>query len=137
MKKLFTVLVAGVFLAFFMIGALADKNAYVNVDDGVCSFEAQEQVLLKAMKKNPELLMVGPIQEKELKWFFDRVKSVQMMMGNLDVDKVYVFLSEHHSHWVYVFYLNKNCIVDVNFTYKNLVEFFITGDRSLITPKGS
>ena len=135
MKSIVTILAGLIVSAFFIVGALADKSSYVQVDQ--CVQTNQETVLTDAIKETPDLLMVGPIEGEELKWFFDRVKSIKMMGGELDIDKVYVFLSENHEHWVYVFFLNEECIVDVKFTYKNLVEFFITGDKTLITPKGA
>jgi hypothetical protein len=134
MKNIFTILIAGVFLAFFMYGALADKNAYVNADDGVCNEATKESVLLKGIEESPELLMVV-IEGNDLDVVFQRLEKVKMMAGEPPTDKMYVFESENHPHWVYVFFLNKGCIVDVKFTYRNLVEYLITGDESKIRPK--
>jgi hypothetical protein len=57
-----------------------------------------------------------------------------MMMGKSSVDKMYAFYSENHPKQVYVFFVIDHCIVDVSFTYKNLVEYFLTGDQNLIKP---
>ena len=135
MKSIVTILAGLIVSAFFIVGASADKNQYVPISK--CSPETLESVLDKPMSENPELVMSGPIVGKELEWFLNRVKSVQMMGGELSIDKVYVFYSENHPYWVYIYFLNEGCIQDVKFTYKNLVEFFITGNKDLITPKRS
>ena len=76
------------------------------------------------------------VEGDDLVLWWDRMKKVNMMVGDVQIDKIYIFLSENHPHWVYVFFLSEGCIVDVKFTYKNLVEYFLSGDESLIKPKG-
>ena len=136
MRNLFTLFVAGLVSAFFICGALADKNQYVNADDGVCSPETKEQVLINGAKEAPELLM-AVVEGDDLKIVFNRLEYLRMLIGEPPTDKMYVFESENHEAWVYVFFLNKGCIVDVKFTYKNLVEYLLTGDETLIRPKGA
>ena len=135
MKRIFTVLVAGLVSAFFMFGAFADKNKYYNIDD-VCPVENQEQVLIDGAEEAPELLM-AVVEGTDLKTVFERLKKLKMLIGEPPTDKMYAFESENHPNWVYVFFLRQGCIVDVKFTYKNLVEYLLTGDETLIRPEGA
>ena len=131
MKKLLVTLVAG-FLnsAFFIANAAAvqDEN---RVPQHVCAPETQETVLVKAIDESPELLM-AKLEGDQLEEFFQRMRERQMLVGSIGVDKVYIFYSENHPTWVYVYFLNRGCILDVKFTFKNLVEYFMTGDENLI-----
>jgi hypothetical protein len=129
---MFRFFVAGVFLALFIVGAQADKSTYLPVK--ICAVEADEGVLLKAIKEAPELVM-AEVEGTDLELVFDRMEYVKMMMGKSSVDKMYAFYSENHPKQVYVFFVIDHCIVDVSFTYRNLVEYFLTGDQSLIKPQ--
>jgi hypothetical protein len=129
---MFRFFVAGCFLALFIVGAVADKSTYLPVK--VCAAEAAEGVLLKAIKESPELVM-AEVEGTDLELVFERMEYVKMMMGKTSVDKMYAFYSENHPKQVYVFFVIDHCIVDVNFTYRNLVEYFLTGDQSLIKPQ--
>lgn len=134
MRKILTIVAGLMFSALFIVGASADKNHYLISDE--CSAETVEQVLIDGAKENPELLM-AVVEGDDLKTVFGRLEKLKMLIGEPPTDKMYVFESENHPHWVYVFFLQKGCIVDVKFTYKNLVEYLLTGDESLIRPKGA
>jgi hypothetical protein len=129
---MFRFFVAGVFLVLFCVGAMADKSTYLPVK--VCSPEADEGVLLMAIKEAPELVM-AEVEGTDLELVFNRMEFVKMMMGKSSVDKMYAFYSENHPKQVYVFFVIDHCIVDVSFTYRNLVEYFLTGDQTLIKPQ--
>lgn len=130
MKKLYITFVAGIlFSAFFISGPLfAIENKQ---PQHVCAKETQETVLTKGIEETPELLL-EKLEGDKLQFFFKNMEKAQMLIGSIGVDKIYIFYSENHPTWVYVYFLNDGCILDVKFTYKNLVEYFLTGDESLI-----
>lgn len=130
MKNLYKTLGAGILVsAFFMF------NTAIAVEDRQpqkeCAAETQEIVLKEAIEKSPELLKTM-IEGPALDLFFQRMQEQKMLLGSVGVDKIYIFYSEHHPTWVYLFFLNHECILDVKFTFKNLIDYFITGDESLI-----
>ena len=129
MKSLY-VLVAGIVIsAFFTSGpsfAVEDR-----APQHVCAKETQETRLKKGIEESPDLVM-AVIEGKDLDIFSDRMRKQHMLVGSVGFNKVYVFYSEHHPTWVYVYFLTDECIIDVKFTFKNLVEYFITGDEQLI-----
>ena len=132
MKKIYETLKVGILISAFFIAAPAfavqDENA---VPQKECAVETQENVLTKGIEESPELLKTV-IEGNELSVFFERMRKYNMLIGSTGIDKIYVFYSENHPTWVYVYFLNQGCILDVKFTFKNLIEYFITGDESLI-----
>lgn len=130
MKNLYIILGAGILVSAFLM-----PNPSLAVEDRQpqkeCAIETQEITITNAIEKSPELLM-DKLEGDRLDLFFQRMKEQRMFLGSVGVDKVYLFYSEHHPTWVYVFLLNRGCILDVKFTFKNLVDYFLTGDESLI-----
>lgn len=125
----------GILLAGILVSAFFIANPVLAVEDRqpqhVCAAETQEQVLIKGIKESPNLLL-EKLEGDKLQFFFKNMEKAQMLIGSIGVDKIYIFYSENHPTWVYVYFLNDGCILDVKFTYKNLVEYFLTGDESLI-----
>lgn len=129
MKNLYVLLVAGLVSVFFMSGpTFAVENRQPQKE---CDPVTQESVLKKGIEESPELVM-AIIEGEDLNTFFERMRKQNMIVGSVGVDKIYIFYSENHPHWVYVYFLDQGCILDVKFTFKNLIEFFITGNEDLI-----
>lgn len=125
----------GILLAGILVSAFFIANPVLAVESRqpqhVCAAETQETVLIKGIEESPNLLW-EKLEGDRLEFFFQNMRKSQMLIGSIGVDKIYVFYSENHPHWVYVYFLNQGCILDVKFTFKNLVEFFLTGNESLI-----
>lgn len=118
MKKIVITILAGLLPAFFMLGSSIAQEAKV------CDPVTQESVLTKGIQESPELLMVE-LEGEELLSFWQNVREAGMMVGTISIDKVYVFYSENHPEWVYVYFLKEGCIIDIKFTFKELIERFL------------
>ena len=123
--------VAVLVTAFFMTPAYATEES-----TEVCAEETQETNLTDAIEESPELLM-ATAEGQDLEVIFQRMEYLKVLVGEVPADKLYVFRSERHPTWVYIFFLKDHCITDVQFTYKNLVEYLLTGDEDLIRSEGS
>ena len=124
--------VAVLVTAFFVTMTFANAEETAPV----CSEELQEIVLTDALSESPELLM-ATVEEEKISKVFERMKYLNYLVGEPAADKMYIFFSENHPTWVYVFFLKDHCIQDVQFSYKNLVEYLLTGDESLIKPENA
>lgn len=114
MKILYKTLTAGIiFSAFFTFSPL-------RAEEQACDPVTQESVLTKGIHESPELLM-KILEGAELQKFWRLLQDKGWMVGIVQVDKVYVFLSENHPDWVYVYFLDHGCIRDVKFTFKTII----------------
>ena len=117
MNKLYITFLAGLVSAFFMAGT-------VYATESTCAPEVQESRITEGLAENPELLM-AELEGESLIKFFEKMRQQHMIAGLVGVDKVYVFYSEKHPEWVYVYFLESGCILDVKFTFKNLIKSFL------------
>jgi hypothetical protein len=115
MKNLKLRLIAGIlFPAFFMATPLSAQPA----DN--CAQETKESNIKQGIEEAP-MLLITTLENAKLNSFWERLRGFGLMGGTIDIDKVYIFSSEHHPTLVYVYFLNGGCIVDVRFTLKTIV----------------
>jgi hypothetical protein len=114
MKKTLLFLTAISFAVFFT------STANAKVAD-VCTPETVESVLTKALAENPGYL-IKMLDGNSLMDFWSKLREDKLMLGTINIEKVYVIKSEHHEDSVYVFFIDSGCIVDVKLTSKDLIE---------------
>lgn len=118
MRRMFSLLAVVFMTAFFVFGPVQAEDAKS------CPDVDQESILTKGIEESPDLL-VTILEGEKLQHFWAAMRKKAFMVGNVDVDKVYVFRSESHPEMVYVFFLNNGCIQDVKPTFKSLIEGLI------------
>ena len=89
-----------------------------------CPVETQEARLTEGLQQNPELLY-KILEGESLIRFFTNLTNAGLMVGMLDVDKIYFIKSENHEGALYMFYLKNGCITDVKMTVQAAVDKFL------------